>query len=45
MILLDTAPLLTANDAVELVGSADMVVLVARVGATKIETRPSPWTC
>lgn len=30
VILLDTAPLLTANDAVELVGSADLVVLVAR---------------
>jgi Mrp family chromosome partitioning ATPase/capsular polysaccharide biosynthesis protein len=30
VILLDTAPLLTANDAVELVGSADIVLLVAR---------------
>lgn len=30
VILLDTAPLLSANDAVELVGSADLVVLVAK---------------
>jgi Mrp family chromosome partitioning ATPase len=30
VILLDTAPLLSANDAVELVGSADLVVLAAR---------------
>jgi Mrp family chromosome partitioning ATPase len=35
VVLLDTAPLLTANDAVELVSSADMLVLVARVGVTK----------
>lgn len=35
VILLDTAPLLTANDAVELVGSADIVVLVARLGITR----------
>jgi Mrp family chromosome partitioning ATPase/capsular polysaccharide biosynthesis protein len=35
VILLDTAPLLTANDAVELVASADMLVLVARMGVTK----------
>jgi Mrp family chromosome partitioning ATPase len=35
VILLDTAPLLTANDAVELVSSADLLVLVARVGMTK----------
>jgi Mrp family chromosome partitioning ATPase len=35
VILLDTAPLLTANDAVELVASADMLVLVARIGVTK----------
>ncbi|MFI5054686.1 MAG: hypothetical protein ACHQDE_10015, partial [Acidimicrobiia bacterium] len=31
---LDTAPLLTANDAVDLVGSADLVLLVARSGET-----------
>jgi Mrp family chromosome partitioning ATPase len=37
VILLDTAPLLTANDAVELVSSADMLVLVARVGVTKYD--------
>jgi Mrp family chromosome partitioning ATPase len=35
VIILDTAPLLTANDAVELVASADMLVLVARIGVTK----------
>jgi Mrp family chromosome partitioning ATPase len=35
VILLDTAPLLTANDAVELVSSADLLVIVARVGMTK----------
>jgi Mrp family chromosome partitioning ATPase len=35
VILLDTAPLLAANDAVELVSSADMIVLVGRVGVTK----------
>ena len=34
VILLDTAPLLTANDAVEMVASADLVVLVARSEAT-----------
>ena len=37
VILLDTAPLLTANDAVELVASADMLLLVARIGATKTD--------
>jgi Mrp family chromosome partitioning ATPase len=35
VILLDTAPLLAANDAVELVSSADMLLLVAKTGATK----------
>jgi Mrp family chromosome partitioning ATPase len=35
VILLDTAPLLTANDAVELVASADMLLLVARMGVTR----------
>lgn len=30
VIILDTAPLLTANDAVEVVGQADLVLLVAR---------------
>jgi Mrp family chromosome partitioning ATPase/capsular polysaccharide biosynthesis protein len=34
VIVLDTAPLLTANDAVEVVGSADLVVLAARFQAT-----------
>jgi len=38
VILLDTAPLLTANDAVDLVSSADMLLLVARVGATRTDT-------
>jgi Mrp family chromosome partitioning ATPase/capsular polysaccharide biosynthesis protein len=37
VILLDTAPLLTANDAVDLVGSADMVLLVARLGVTRAD--------
>ena len=37
VILLDTAPLLTANDAVELVASADMLVLVARMGVTRTD--------
>jgi Mrp family chromosome partitioning ATPase len=34
VILIDTAPLLSANDAVELVGSADIVLIAARGGAT-----------
>ncbi len=34
VIILDTAPLLTANDAIEAAGSADLVVLVARVNLT-----------
>ena len=38
IILLDTAPLLSTNDASELVGVADVVVLVARAGRT---TRPA----
>ncbi len=33
---IDTAPLLSANDAVELVGSADIVVLVAKAGESTI---------
>ena len=37
VILLDTAPLLTANDAVELVSSADLVLLVARVGVSNVD--------
>jgi Mrp family chromosome partitioning ATPase len=37
VILLDTAPLLTANDAVELVSSADLMLLVARVGVTRVD--------
>lgn len=32
VMILDTAPLLSANDAVELVGSSDIVLLVARAG-------------
>ena len=32
VIILDTAPLLTANDAVDVVGSTDLVVLVAQAG-------------
>jgi Mrp family chromosome partitioning ATPase len=38
VILLDTAPLLTANDAVEMVSSADLVVLVARSEETSFES-------
>jgi Mrp family chromosome partitioning ATPase len=38
VILLDTAPLLSTNDASELVGSSDVVVLVAQAGKT---TRPA----
>jgi Mrp family chromosome partitioning ATPase/capsular polysaccharide biosynthesis protein len=34
IIILDTAPLLTANDAVEIVPSADLVLLVARFQST-----------
>src|SRR5207302_270104 len=34
VILLDTAPLLTANDAVELVSAADLVLPVARSAPT-----------
>jgi Mrp family chromosome partitioning ATPase len=34
VILLDTAPLLSTNDASELIGVADLVVLVARAGKT-----------
>ncbi len=30
VIILDTAPILTANDAIEVVGSADLVLLIAR---------------
>jgi Mrp family chromosome partitioning ATPase/capsular polysaccharide biosynthesis protein len=37
VIVLDTAPLLTANDAVELVASADLVLLVARSGMTGMD--------
>jgi Mrp family chromosome partitioning ATPase len=37
VILLDTAPLLTANDAVELVPSADMLLLVSRMGVTRAD--------
>jgi Mrp family chromosome partitioning ATPase/capsular polysaccharide biosynthesis protein len=38
VILLDTAPLLTANDAAELVGSADLVLLVARSEMTSVDS-------
>jgi Mrp family chromosome partitioning ATPase/capsular polysaccharide biosynthesis protein len=38
VVLLDTAPLLAANDAVELVSSADMILLVAKTGATKVDS-------
>jgi Mrp family chromosome partitioning ATPase len=34
VIILDTAPMLTANDAVEAVGVADLVLLVARANVT-----------
>ena len=34
VILLDTAPLLTANDALEVVGAVDLVLLVAQVNLT-----------
>jgi Mrp family chromosome partitioning ATPase len=34
VIILDTAPILTANDAVEVVGSADLVLLIARAEVT-----------
>ena len=37
VILLDTAPLLTANDAVDIVGSADLLVLVARSEETRYD--------
>jgi Mrp family chromosome partitioning ATPase len=34
VIILDTAPILTANDAIEVVGSADLVLLIARAEVT-----------
>lgn len=37
MILLDTAPLLTTNDASELLSETDQVLLVVRAGKTKVE--------
>jgi Mrp family chromosome partitioning ATPase len=37
VILLDTAPLLTTNDAVEILAEADLVVLTCRYGRTKRE--------
>lgn len=33
-VILDTAPMITANDAIEAVGSADLVLLVARANVT-----------
>jgi Mrp family chromosome partitioning ATPase len=38
VILLDTAPLLTANDAIDMVSSADLVVIVARSEETGFES-------
>lgn len=38
VILLDTAPFLTTNDASELLSEVDQVLLVARAGYTKIES-------
>jgi Mrp family chromosome partitioning ATPase len=38
VVILDTAPLLTANDAVEVVSSADLVLLVARPELTTMDT-------
>jgi Mrp family chromosome partitioning ATPase len=37
VILLDTAPLLTTNDAVEILSEADLIVLTCRYGRTKRE--------
>jgi Mrp family chromosome partitioning ATPase len=37
VILLDTAPLLTTNDAVEVLSEADLVVVTCRYGRTKRE--------
>jgi Mrp family chromosome partitioning ATPase len=37
VILLDTAPLLTTNDAVEIISEADLVVMTCRYGKTKRE--------
>lgn len=38
VVMLDTAPLLTANDAVEVVGTADLVLLVARPEVSTIDS-------
>ncbi len=38
VVILDTAPLLTANDAIEVVSSADLVLLVARPELTTTDT-------
>ena len=38
VVILDTAPLLTANDAIELVGAADLVLLVARPDLSTTDT-------
>jgi capsular exopolysaccharide synthesis family protein len=38
IIILDTAPMLAANDAIETVGVADLVVLIARASVTTIES-------
>jgi Mrp family chromosome partitioning ATPase/capsular polysaccharide biosynthesis protein len=37
VIILDTAPMLTANDAIEAVGVADLVLLVARANVTTVD--------
>jgi len=38
VVILDTAPLLTANDAIEVVAAADLVLLVARPGLSTTDT-------
>src|SRR5262249_61674369 len=37
VIILDTAPILTANDAIEITGSADLVLLILRAEMTTTE--------
>jgi Mrp family chromosome partitioning ATPase/capsular polysaccharide biosynthesis protein len=38
VVILDTAPMLTANDAIEVVGVADLVLLVARLGSARTDS-------
>ena len=45
VVILDTAPLLTANDAIEVVGAADLVLLVARPVSAPPTPRSARWTC